>query len=158
MAISDNTNVHCKYCQSANVVKNGPRKNKSGQLNQKYHCRSCNKYFVLEDQRFVKNRDERMGVVLKEYTDGKSLCGASRSANVSHVTALNWLKKISSTMPDITEAYNEEVQKKIIVAKIRTMKKAMMKMIILKMITSILIKIQNNFLILLKTNIMQNLY
>ena len=53
-----------------------------------------------------------MGVVLKEYTDGKSLRGASRSANVSHVTALNWLKKISSTMLDITEAYNEKVQKK----------------------------------------------
>ena len=94
MATSDNTNIHCKYCQSANVVKNVPRKNKSGQLNQKYHCSACNRYFVLEDLRFVKkNRDERMGVVLKEYTDGKSLRGASRSENVSHVTVLNWLKK-----------------------------------------------------------------
>lgn len=112
MATSDNTNIHCKYFQSANVVKNGPPINKYGQLNQKYNCRACNRYFILEDRRFVRNQDERMGVVLKEYTDGKSLRGASRSANVSHVTALNWLKKISSTMLDITEAYNEKVQKK----------------------------------------------
>ena len=86
---SDNINIHCKYCKSANVVKNGPHKNKPGQLDQKYHCRTCNRYFVLENRRFVKNRYERFGVVLKEYTDGKSLRGTSRSANVSHVTALN---------------------------------------------------------------------
>ena len=33
-----------------------------------------------------------MGVVLKEYTDSKSLRDASNSANVSHVNALNLLK------------------------------------------------------------------
>ena len=54
---------------------------------------------------------------------------------VQQMFQLNWLKKTSSVMPDITEAYNEEVCKN------NDNKKTIMKRMIWRTITSILIKI-----------------
>jgi putative transposase len=36
----------CIFCTSANVVKDGLRHNKRGDI-QKYHCRECNRYFTI---------------------------------------------------------------------------------------------------------------
>ena len=61
---------------------------KSSKFRQRYLYCTCNRSFVVRDRRCAQDRDKRIGVIVKEYTDSKSLRGAARSANVSATTAM----------------------------------------------------------------------
>jgi len=40
----------CIFCNPSNIVKDGLRHNKRGDI-QKYNCRECNRYFTLLEER-----------------------------------------------------------------------------------------------------------
>ena len=105
-----NEQVLCKHCSSLTVIKYGTALRKSGEVRQKYQCSICRRTFVVGDRRYLQDVDKRKAVIIQEYTDGKSLRGAARSANISHVTALKWIKEVARELPDVHEAYEESIQ------------------------------------------------
>lgn len=104
--------ISCKYCLSTVIVKNGTASSKFSTRCQRYLCCTCNRTFVVGDRRCGQDRDKRIGVVVKEYTDSKSLRGAARSANVSVTTAMRWLKDVANELPDVNEAYEQAMEDK----------------------------------------------
>lgn len=107
MSAHVNEQVACKHCSSLAVIKYGTPRRKSGEVRQKYQCFICRRTFVIGDRRYIQDVDKRKAVVIREYTDGKSLRGAARSANVSLPTAQKWIKEVSNELPDVSETYEE---------------------------------------------------
>ena len=102
--------ISCKYCSSTAIVKYGTAPSVSGKRRQRYQCCVCNRIFVDGDRRYVQDRDKRIGVVVREYTDRKSLRGAARSANVSATTAMRWLVNVANELPDVDKAYEQATE------------------------------------------------
>lgn len=109
-------NPTCKYCNSIKTIKYGTVYSKYRERNQRYKCNNCNRTFVLDDRRCHENRQERMATLFKEMTDGKSLRGAARSAEISPSTALRWARIINSQLPDIHDISAELSGQRIHVA------------------------------------------
>ena len=90
----------CKYCDSGNIVKNGIRKNKSGNI-QRWFCTDCKKRFTanfgFESMRY----DESVITgALQMYYSGMSTRDISNhyemlGIEVSDVTVYNWVSKYS---------------------------------------------------------------
>lgn len=99
--------ITCTHCGSDSFVKYGYRPAKDGKKTQRYRCNECKKTFVPVDGRKLINADIRKKIVFKEYTDGKSLRGSARSAEVSHRTAARWLREIANESKDIGELFCE---------------------------------------------------
>ena len=95
--------VLCKYCDSENIVKDGKRRNKYGDL-QKWFCRDCSKYFTKNpgfDK--MKNDPKNITLSMQLYFSGESLRRTSKTlehigVNVSHQTVYNWIKKYTELM------------------------------------------------------------
>ncbi len=82
------TIVHkCRWCGSANIVKNGH--NASG--SQQFRCKDCGKYGVLQPRRgYTEEQKER---ILAAYFERPSMRGIARLFGVSRNTLTEWLKK-----------------------------------------------------------------
>ena len=102
--------ISCKHCSSTTIVKHGTAPSVSGKRRQRYLCCTCNRTFVDGDRRYAHDRDKRIGVIVREYTDRKSLRGAARSANVSVTTAMRWLVNVSNELPDVDKAYEQTMK------------------------------------------------
>lgn len=50
-------NIHCKFCNSGNIIKRGFRKRKNDKV-QLYYCRDCNRMFILKEHQKIKNRGD----------------------------------------------------------------------------------------------------
>ena len=63
----------CKYCKSDNLVKDGIRKNKHGNI-QKFECRDCRRYFTINIG-FEKMKHNPKGITtaMQLYFSGESL-------------------------------------------------------------------------------------
>jgi putative transposase len=89
--------MHCKYCGSEKLVKDGKVKGK-----QLYRCKDCKKRFYMNGK-FAKMRTDKHIIVtaLNLYFDGLSLRKTQRNLKqifgktVSQVTILDWIKKYS---------------------------------------------------------------
>jgi transposase-like protein len=79
--------MHCKKCQSTNVVKNG--RTSAGQ--QQYHCRDCGVYTVTDDR--AQERATKMELVEKLHREQMSQRGIARVTGVSRPTIIRWLRK-----------------------------------------------------------------
>ena len=102
--------ISCKHCSSTAIVKYGTAPSVSGKRRQRYLCCVCNRTFVDGDRRYAQDRDKRIGVVVREYTDRKSLRGAARSANISATTAMRWLVNVANELPDVDKAYEKATE------------------------------------------------
>jgi transposase-like protein len=77
----------CRVCESKNIVKNG--NTKYGQ--QKYHCKDCNAYKVLEP--IQKYTEEKKEEIIRAYQERPSMRGIQRIYGTCREALANWLKK-----------------------------------------------------------------
>ncbi len=80
--------VHkCNKCGSEDIVKNG----KDGKGKQKYRCKKCKSYGVLNPYRG--HSEEIKEQIMKAYFEKTSLRGLERIYKVSRITIMKWIKK-----------------------------------------------------------------
>jgi putative transposase len=106
--------TECMYCGSQNIVKDGVRKNKSGNL-QIYQCRDCHKYFTfnLGFER-MKHNPQAITSAMQLYFSGESLRNTMNSlkllgVEVSYRTILNWIRKYTKLMQNYVETLKPNV-------------------------------------------------
>ena len=103
--------MQCPRCKSKKIVKNGRRKDK-----QNYLCRDCNRQFRdVYDQRgyspevkehcltlYCNGMGAKLSLPSRRETTicADALRGIERSTGVCHNTVINWVKEVSSQIPD----------------------------------------------------------
>ncbi len=88
----------CRYCKSANVIKYGKRRNKSG-IVQIFLCKSCGRFFS-ENTTYEKTKLKELAIKVSVslHLSGLSYRTIQRhleeiyGIRVSHVTIYNWVK------------------------------------------------------------------
>ena len=105
---------NCIYCGSANLKKDGVRKNKAGTI-QKFLCRDCHKYmtFNIGFER-MKHNPQAITSAMQLYFSGESLRNTTKSlkllgVEVSHKTVFMWIKKYVRLMRDYAETITPNV-------------------------------------------------
>jgi transposase-like protein len=78
--------ILCKYCGSAECVKNGLIKEK-----QRYLCKACFKAFRVGDDREKYSLERRIKAV-KLYTEGMGLRSIERLENISTPLLIHWIR------------------------------------------------------------------
>jgi transposase-like protein len=103
------TNItQCIYCGSPHIVKDGVRKNKSGNL-QVFNCKDCHKDFTFNiGFERMKHNPQAITTAMQLYFSGESLRNTMESlqllgVQVSHQTVYNWIKKYVALMKDYAE-------------------------------------------------------
>jgi transposase-like protein len=101
----------CIYCNSFNIVKDGLRHNKYGDL-QKYNCRGCNRYFTI-NLGFEKMHatPQIITTAIQLYFTGESFRNVQKflklqGVDMSHVAVYKWIKKYVTLM----QTYLEKIQ------------------------------------------------
>jgi putative transposase len=99
---------NCQYCSSSDIVKDGVRHNKHGDL-QVYLCRSCGHHFTL-NLGFERMRatPQIITSAMQLYFTGESLRNVQKflrlqGVKVSHVAVLKWIKKYVRIMENYLE-------------------------------------------------------
>jgi putative transposase len=112
--IESTVTTGCKYCKSNNLVKDGLRRNKHGDI-QKFECRDCKRYFTINIC-FEKMKYNPQGITtaMQIYFRGESLRNVSHSLkligkDVSHQTIYNWIDKYT----ELIEKYLDKITPKI---------------------------------------------
>ncbi len=109
-----NNTSNCIYCGSENIVKDGVRHNKYGDL-QKFHCRNCNKYFSFNvGFEHMKHSPKAITTAMQLYFSGESLRNTQKSlrllgVKVSHQTVYNWIKKYIGLMEKYLDKFTPNV-------------------------------------------------
>ena len=100
----------CIFCTSANIVKDGLRHNKRGDI-QKYNCRDCKRYFTI-NLGFERMRATSQVITsaLQLYFTGESFRNVQKflklqGVNINHNTIYRWIKKYVTLM----KAYLEKI-------------------------------------------------
>jgi len=98
----------CIYCNSTNIVKDGVRRNKHGDI-QKFYCRTCRKYFSFNiGFEKMKHNPQAITTAMQLYFSGESLSNTQKSlrllgVEVSHQTVYNWITKYAKLMATYVE-------------------------------------------------------
>jgi transposase-like protein len=93
----------CIFCKSSNLVKDGVRHNKSGDI-QIFECRACGKYFTVNlGFERMKHNPQAVTTAMQMYFSGESLRNTARTlkllgVQVSHQTVYNWIEKYTALM------------------------------------------------------------
>jgi transposase-like protein len=82
------TTVHCTYCGSEDVVRNG----RSPNGKQKYRCKECKRQNRENPTPHVYS-EERREEILRASEERSSLRGIERTFGVSRTSVVGWLKK-----------------------------------------------------------------
>jgi putative transposase len=104
----------CRYCKSDNLVKDGIRRNKHGNI-QKFECRDCHHYFTINiGFEKMKHNPQCVTTAMQLYFSGESLRNVANSLkligmDVSHQTIYNWIDKYTSLM----EKYLDKITPKV---------------------------------------------
>jgi putative transposase len=105
---------NCIFCKSANIVKDGIRHNKHGDI-QKYNCRNCNHYFTI-NLGFERMRATPQIITssLQLYFTGESLRNVQKflrlqGVNINHNTVYRWIKKYVGLMENYLEKIKPNV-------------------------------------------------
>lgn len=100
--------TECIFCGSSNIVKDGVRKNKRGDI-QKFYCRDCKHYFTFNiGFERMKHNPQAVTSAMQLYFSGESLRNTQKSlrllgVEVSHKTVFMWIKKYVSLMGSYVE-------------------------------------------------------
>ena len=100
--------TECIFCGSSNIVKDGIRKNKRGEI-QKFYCRDCKHYFTFNiGFERMKHNPQAVTSAMQLYFSGESLRNTQKSlrllgVEVSHKTVFMWIKKYVSLMGSYVE-------------------------------------------------------
>jgi putative transposase len=111
----------CIFCKSAQIVKDGLRHNKYGDI-QKFNCKDCKKYFTINiGFERMKHNPQGITTAMQLYFSGESLRNTAKSlellgVNVSHQTIYNWIEKYTRLMdkylenliPDVSNAWRTD--------------------------------------------------
>jgi len=106
--------TECIFCGSSNIVKDGVRKNKRGDI-QKFYCRDCTHYFTFNiGFERMKHNPQAITSAMQLYFSGESLRNTMKSlkllgVEVSHQTVYNWIRKYVKLMKDYVEKLNPNV-------------------------------------------------
>jgi transposase-like protein/predicted nucleic acid-binding Zn finger protein len=104
----------CRYCGSSEIVKDGVRHNKHGDL-QIYTCQSCDHYFTI-NLGFERMRatPQIITSAMQLYFTGESLRNVQKflklqGVKVSHVAILKWIRKYIALMNEYLEKIKPNV-------------------------------------------------
>jgi len=111
----------CMFCGSTNIVKDGVRHNKHGDL-QKFYCCNCQRYFSFNvGFERMKHNPQAITTAMQLYFSGESLRNTMKSlrllgVEVSHQTVYNWIKKyiglmeryIEKLKPDVSDTWRAD--------------------------------------------------
>lgn len=86
--------LHCPYCQSEHLVKNGH----TADGRQRYRCRMCHRQH-RENAKPNGYTEAQRETILRAYQERSSLRGLSRTFGVARNTVSGWLKKNPSAFP-----------------------------------------------------------
>ena len=107
--------IECPHCIGHDIVKNGVRKCKKGDI-QRYLCRGCSHRFVVDKALSrLKATPEVISVSMDLYFKGNSLAKISHHLNmfyqikVTRPTILNWVHKFSKILNEYSEKHKPEV-------------------------------------------------
>lgn len=99
----------CIFCGSAEIVKNGSRKNQSGDK-QRFRCKLCNKTFIIDSCfRKLRGNPKTITLVLDLYFKGISLRKVQNhleqfyGIKVSHKTIYNWVIRFAQLLKNYTD-------------------------------------------------------
>jgi transposase-like protein len=93
----------CLFCQSSEIVKDGLRHNKSGDI-QIFNCKACGRYFTVNlGFERMKHNPQGITTAMQLYFSGESLRNTARSlrlmgVQVSYQTVWNWIQKYTGLM------------------------------------------------------------
>jgi transposase-like protein len=100
--------TECLFCGSSNIVKDGVRKNKRGDI-QIFYCKSCFHYFTFNvGFERMKHNPQAITSAMQLYFSGESLRNTMKSlkllgVKVSHQTVYNWIRKYVQLMGQYIE-------------------------------------------------------
>jgi putative transposase len=106
--------TECIFCGSSNIVKDGVRHNKYGDI-QIFYCRNCGRYFTFNvGFERMKHNPQAITSAMQLYFSGESLRNVMKSlrllgVEVSHQTVYNWIKKYVALMKAYVEKLNPNV-------------------------------------------------
>jgi len=104
----------CQYCGSTEIVKDGVRHNKHGDL-QIYNCKNCGHYFTINlGFKRMRATPQAITTAMQLYFTGESLRNVQKflklqGVKVSHVAILEWIRKYTKLM----KAYVEKIVPKV---------------------------------------------
>jgi transposase-like protein len=93
----------CTFCRSTEIVKDGLRHNKSGDI-QIFNCKACGRYFTVNiGFERMKHNPQGITTAMQLYFSGESLRNTARSlrlmgVQVSYQTVWNWIQKYTGLM------------------------------------------------------------
>jgi putative transposase len=99
---------NCQYCQSSDIVKDGVRHNKHGDL-QVYLCRNCGHHFTLNlGFEGMRATPQIITSAMQLYFTGESLRNVQKflklqGVTISHVAVMKWIKKYTRLMESYLE-------------------------------------------------------
>jgi len=106
--------TECIYCGSSNIVGDGIRHNKHGDI-QKFYCKDCSRYFTFNiGFERMKHNPQAITSAMQLYFSGESLRNTMKSlkllgVEVSHQTVYNWINKYVSLMKSYVEKLTPNV-------------------------------------------------
>ena len=106
--------TECLFCGSSNIVKDGVRKNKRGDI-QIFYCKACEHYFTFNiGFERMKHNPQAITSAMQLYFSGESLRNTMKSlkllgVEVSHQTVYNWIRKYISLMKTYVEKITPNV-------------------------------------------------
>ncbi len=104
----------CQICGSENLVRDGVRHNKRGDI-QVYYCKSCGKHFTINlGFERMKSTPQIITSALQLYFSGTSLRNTAKflrlqGVKVSHVAVYKWIKKYIALMKKYTDKLRPKV-------------------------------------------------
>ncbi len=87
--------MHCPYCESARIRKNGKRRGKQNHI-----CVDCGRQFIDVYSPPKGYPDEVKQSCLRSYVNGMGFRAIERDKGVHHTTVINWVKQVGSKLPD----------------------------------------------------------
>jgi transposase-like protein len=97
--------MHCPYCESAKIRKNGKRRGKQNHI-----CVDCGRQFIDIYSPSKGYPDEVKESCLRSYVNGMGFRAIERDKGVQtladsltlryHTTVINWVKQVGSMLPD----------------------------------------------------------
>jgi len=104
----------CLYCGSSEIIRDGLRHNKSGDI-QVFNCKSCNRYFTVNlGFERMKHNPQGITTAMQLYFSGESLRNTARSlrlmgVQVSYQTVWNWIQKYMGLMEKYLDKITPQV-------------------------------------------------
>ena len=104
----------CVFCHSTEIIKDGLRHNKSGEI-QKFSCKACGRYFTINlGFERMKHNPQGITTAMQLYFSGESLRNTARSlrlmgVQVSYQTVWNWIQKYMGLMEKYLDKITPQV-------------------------------------------------